>query len=265
MHGTSLQLLIGGFAGLNNRPFFEDFETGAFATLFKDFGPYISAFGRLGFEYVNFDESKTIIDQLEPRESADDHTRLQTTFGVTYDRRDNYGDPHKGYYLNGTVTLTNQFVQLSGNYLTGRANMGVWYSPFKRLTIANALRVAKIITFPGDTFITADERLYLGGDDTVRGFSQDSLLPTGGTFSMVHNIEFQIRPFGNFQVVGFLDTGIVISSMSDFNLYNLRHSAGPSIRYVTPVGPIRVDYGVVLDPHPGESGHRLHFTFGYFF
>lgn len=265
VRGSSLQLLIGAFAGINRRPFFQDFEAGAFSTLFKDFGPYLSAFGRLDFEYVNFNESKTIIDQLEPRESADDHTRFQTTLGVTYDRRDSYGDPHKGYYLNGIVSLTNQFIQLSGNYVTTHANLGYWYSPFKRITFANALRVSKIFPFPGNTFITADQRLYLGGDDTVRGFSQDSLLPTGGTFSMVHNFEMQIRAFNNFQVVGFLDTGIVISDMSQFNLYNLRHSAGPGIRYVTPVGPIRLDYGVVLDHRPGESNSRLHFTFGYFF
>ncbi|MFO1462864.1 MAG: outer membrane protein assembly factor BamA [bacterium] len=265
VRGSSVQLLVGTFAGFNRRPFFEDFETGAFSTLFKDFGPFLSAFGRLDFEYVNFNESKTIIDQLEPRESADDHTRLQTTLGVTYDRRDSYGDPRKGYYLNGSFTLTNQFLQLSGNYLTANANMGVWYTPFKRITFANALRVSKIFPFPGNTFITADERLYLGGDDTVRGFSQDSLLPTGGTFSLVHNFEMQIRAFNNFQVVGFLDTGIVIPDMSQFNLFNLRHSAGPGIRYVTPVGPIRLDYGVILDPHPGDSRTRLHFTFGYFF
>lgn len=265
VRGTSVQLLVGAFAGVNRRPFFEDFETGAFSTLFKDFGPYLSAYGRLDFEYVDFNESKTIIDQLEPRESADDHTRFETTLGVTYDRRDSYGDPRKGYYLNGAVTMTHQFIQLSGNYLTTKANLGHWYSPFSRVTIANALRVAKIFPFPGDTFITADERLYLGGDDTVRGFSQDSLLPTGGTFSLVHNIELQIRAFGNFQVVGFLDTGIVIPDMGDFNLFNLRHSAGPGVRYVTPVGPIRVDYGFILDRHPGDGVGRLHFTFGYFF
>ncbi|MCE9626175.1 MAG: BamA/TamA family outer membrane protein, partial [Deltaproteobacteria bacterium] len=263
--GTSVQLLIGAFAGLNNRPFFEDFETGIFSTLFKDFGPYLSAYGRLDFEYVNFNEAKTVASQLDPRESAIDHTRLTTTLGVTYDRRDSYGDPRKGYYVNSTVALTNQFVQLAGNYVTTKVNFGHWYSPIPRVTFANAIRVAKIFPAPGDSFIPADDRLYLGGDDTVRGFSQDSLLPEGGTFSLVHNFEIQLRPFGNFQVVGFLDTGIVVTSMSDINFFNLRHAAGPSIRYVTPVGPIRVDYGVILDPHPGDDKQSLHFTFGYFF
>lgn len=265
LRGTSLQLLIGTYAGFNRLPFYENFETGAFSTLFKDLGPYLSAYGGLNFEFVNFNESKTIISELEPRESADDNTRLATSVGVTYDRRDSYGDPRRGYYLNGNVTLTNQFIQIGGNYVTGKANLGYWWSPFSKITFANALRVAKIWPMPGDTFITADERLYLGGDDTVRGFSQDSLLPTGGTFSLVHNFEMQMRVFGSFQVVGFVDSGVVVSSMNDINMGSWRHSAGPGVRYVTPVGPVRVDVGFILDPEPGDDWGRVHFTFGYFF
>ncbi|HKX12616.1 MAG TPA: outer membrane protein assembly factor BamA [bacterium] len=265
LFGTSLQLLIGTYAGFNRLPFYENFETGAFSTLFKDLGPFLSAYGGLNFEFVDFNESKTIISELEPRESADDNTRLATTLGVTYDRRDSYGDPRRGYYLNGSVTATNQFIQIGGNYVTARSNFGIWWSPFTKITFANALRVNKIWPLPGDTFIPADNRLYLGGDDTVRGFDQDSLLPTGGTFSMVHNFEMQMRVFGNFQVVGFVDSGVVVNNMSDINLSNWRHSAGPGVRYVTPVGPVRVDVGFILDPEPGDDWGRVHFTFGYFF
>jgi outer membrane protein insertion porin family len=125
--------------------------------------------------------------------------------------------------------------------------------------------MAQILPVPGDTVVPVDARLYLGGDDTVRGFSQDSLLPTGGNYALVHNLELQINPFGNFQVVGFLDTGIVVESLSQVNLTNLRHSIGPGVRYKTPVGPIRLEYGFKLDPQPGESAGRLHFSFGYFF
>ncbi|MBL7685782.1 MAG: BamA/TamA family outer membrane protein, partial [Deltaproteobacteria bacterium] len=34
---------------------------------------------------------------------------------------------------------------------------------------------------------------------------------------------------------------------------------------ITPVGPIRLDYGFILDRRTGENTGRLHFTFGYFF
>ena len=265
LRGTSLQLLVGAYAGFNLFPFYQNFETGVFSTLFKDLGPYLSAYGRLDLAYVNFDESKTIVAELEPRESAEDRTRFVTTLGVTYDRRDSFGNPRKGYYLAGSAAFTKQFVQQSGNYLTLKSSIGTWLTPHPRVTFANALRVDKIFLLPSSSFVPADDRLYLGGDDTMRGFKQDSLLPSGGTFSLVDNFEMQLHLFGNFQLVGFLDTGIVINSMSDFNLHNLRHSAGPGIRYVTPVGPIRLDYGFILDRQPGEAQARLHFSFGYFF
>jgi len=267
LRGTSLQLLIGAFVGFEKRPFFENFQTGVFTSLFKDFSPNLSAYGRMQFDAVNFDESKTVVSQLQPGESATDATRLATTVGVTYDQRDNFGNPTRGYYLNGSVTFTNQFIQSSGSYLTTQATLGQWWTPFKRrVTVANALRVSKIFPFPGGiNTVPVDDRLYLGGDDTVRGFCQDCLLETGGLFALVHNLELQVTVFNNFQVVAFLDTGIVIDSMDQFNLTNLRHAAGPGVRYMTPVGPIRLEYGFKLDPQPGESAGRLTFSFGYFF
>ncbi len=265
VRGSGLQLLVGVFAGYENRPFFQNFATGGYSSLFYDFTSALSTYGRLEFEYVNFNEDNSVISVLRPPSSIDDRTRLTTTVGVTFDKRDNFGNPTKGYYLNGSVALTNQFIQRSGNYITTRGSAGYWYSPFPRLTIANALRVAKIFPVPGDTIVPVDDRLYLGGDDTVRGFDQDSILPTGGFFSLVHNLELQFRIFGNFQVVAFLDSGVDVSSMDQINLNTLRHSAGPGVRYLTPVGPVRVEYGFKLDPRAGESLGRLHFSFGYFF
>jgi outer membrane protein insertion porin family len=263
--GSSLQLLVGGFVGLNRLPFFQNFQTGVLSTLFKNFGPHMNAYGRLQFDAVNFDESKTVASQLGPRQSGQDTTRLATTAAVTYDMRDNYGNPTRGYYINGTTTFTNQFIQQSGNYFTTRATLGDWYSPFRKLTVANALRVAKIFPVPGNTSIPSDDRLYLGGDDTVRGYDQDSLLPSGGLFSMVYNLELQFNVFKNFQVVGFLDSGIVIDNMSQFNLHNFREGIGPGVRYLTPVGPIRLEYGFKINPRAGESIGRLTASFGYFF
>jgi len=265
-YGTGLQFVAGVFGGYENRPFFESAFVGAFSSIFKSFGRNLRGWGRLDFGYVDNNDNDTVFEKLNPTQDSNQRTRLVTTMGTTYDTRDNFGDPRRGAYLNGTVALTNEFFQQPGNYVTLRANMGYWYSPFRRITIANALRVAQILTFPSDTVVPSDARLYLGGDNSVRGFRQDALLPSGGLFSLVHNLELQIRVFGKFQVVGFIDTGVVTNSIKEVNSTTLRHSAGPGIRYATPVGPIRLDYGFVLDPEPGDAtDQRLHFTFGYFF
>lgn len=263
--GTSLQLVIGTFVGVERRPFFQNFGTGAYSTLYKDVTTYLSAFSRLEFEYVNYDETNTVISVLRPPESTQDRTRLKTTFGTIYDRRDNFGHPTSGYYLSGNFTLTNQFIQRSGNYVTLQGSAGYWYTPFSRLTIANALRMANIFPIPGSTNVPVDDRLYLGGDDTVRGYDQDSLLPTGGLFSLCYNLELQFAVFKNFQLVGFLDTGVVTNNIDQVGLSNIRQGAGPGVRYLTPVGPIRLEYGFKINPQPGEDIGRLHFSFGYFF
>ena len=45
-----------------------------------------------------------------------------------------------------------------------------------------------------------------------------------------------------------------------FTLDNFRHSAGPGLRYMTPVGPISLDYGFKLDRRTGESIGEVHFS-----
>jgi outer membrane protein insertion porin family len=264
--GKSLQLTVGAFGGIERRPFFQSNNVGTYGSLFKSFGQTLSAYGRIDFGFFDVNTTNTVFDSINPSGVPNDRTRLTTTLGVTYDTRDNFGDPRSGAFVNATAALTNQFIQIGGNYSTLRANMRYWYSPIRRFTIANAFRIAEILTVPAGTNIPADDRLYLGGDNTVRGFAQDSLLPSGGTFALVHNLEFQFRVFNNIMVVGFLDTGAVTNGINEVNSTTLRHSAGPGIRYLTPVGPIRLDWGFVLDPEPTDDRtNRVHFSFGYFF
>ena len=45
-----------------------------------------------------------------------------------------------------------------------------------------------------------------------------------------------------------------------FTLHNIRHSVGPGLRYMTPVGPISLDYGFKLDRRAGESIGEVHFS-----
>lgn len=264
--GTGLQLTVGAYGGREDRPFYLSDSVGVYGSLTKQLDRTVYAWGRMDFSYNNVNTSNTVFDSINPNMIPNDQTRLTTTLGVAKDTRDNFGDPRRGYYLSGNADLTNQFITLDGNYSTVRANLGYWYSPYSRITIANALRVANIFKLPSSTLVPADDRLYLGGDNSVRGFQQDSLLPSGGTFSLVHNLELIIRAFNNFQVVGFLDSGVVTNGVSQVNSRTFRHSAGPGVRYVTPVGPIRVDWGFVLDPEPTDStSNRVHFSFGYFF
>ncbi len=74
----------------------------------------------------------------------------------------------------------------------------------------------------------------------------------------------------DFSAVAFADAGNVWNESLDFKLSDLRYDIGPGLRYITPVGALRVDVGFQLNPIPGllvngepEPRHfRVHFSIG---
>lgn len=125
----------------------------------------------------------------------------------------------------------------------------------------------------GDRVLPASERFFLGGVTTIRGFEfrdigpKDELNnPLGGTSFVQFNLEIGRSLGGVLRVVAFYDLGNVYGppDSDDFDMGSLRRSAGLGIRIVTPIGPIRLDYGFKLDKKPGESAGRLGFLLGSF-
>jgi outer membrane protein insertion porin family len=47
-----------------------------------------------------------------------------------------------------------------------------------------------------------------------------------------------------------------------FDLADLRHDAGLSLRWASPFGPLRIDYGIKLDRRKNESFGEFHFAVG---
>ncbi|MFO1518114.1 MAG: outer membrane protein assembly factor BamA [bacterium] len=264
LFGSDWQFQTTAFAQLEKRTFFEDSQMGGSIGFLRDLTRRLSLLLRYEFTRTDFNESKTDFSLL-PAGTAD-NTTGKFTFSAIYDRRDNYGDPRSGFYAAGITNYGTRFAGFGGraNFIKLGARFGHWYSPFRRFTIANALRVDNIYQLTGSS-IPTQELIFLGGDDTVRGFKQDALNPSGGKIGFVHNLELQLRMFKGFEAVTFLDSGSLTNSIAEISLNSIRHSAGFGLRYVTPVGPIRLDYGIILDRRTGENFGRLHFTFGYFF
>ena len=75
---------------------------------------------------------------------------------------------------------------------------------------------------------------------------------------------------GKLGLVGFFDYGNVWSQSWHFDLGDLRYAAGPGLRYLTPIGPARIDLGYQLNPiegllvngTPEKRRWRVHFSIG---
>nr|WP_298056121.1 autotransporter assembly complex family protein [uncultured Halomonas sp.] len=106
-------------------------------------------------------------------------------------------------------------------------------------------------------------RFFAGGDRSVRGYSYESLSPRneegrlrGGQQMLTSTLEYQRRVSGNWWAATFVDNG---DAFDNWGPNDLKTGAGAGVRWVSPVGPIRLD---VAHPFDHEDDWRLHFSIG---
>ena len=80
----------------------------------------------------------------------------------------------------------------------------------------------------------------------------------------VANLEYRfpvVKKAGIFGVV-FYDTGNSWTAEEGYDFGNLRKTVGAGVRWMSPMGPLRLEYGYVLDPQPGDDNSNWEFTIG---
>ncbi|ACL03484.1 outer membrane protein assembly complex, YaeT protein [Desulfatibacillum aliphaticivorans] len=121
-------------------------------------------------------------------------------------------------------------------------------------------------------YLPTYERFYLGGINSMRGYTWEDLSPEdddgaliGGNKFVQFNLEFHFPLVKEAGLIGlaFYDTGDVYNNGELVNLQKLRESWGFGIRWYSPVGPIRLERGYIIDPQGDEdSDGRWEFTMG---
>jgi outer membrane translocation and assembly module TamA len=146
-----------------------------------------------------------------------------------------------------------------------------------RLVWANRVQVGSIGPANDDpTQVPFSKKYFLGGAGSVRGWGRYEIsplaggYPVGGNSLLAFTSEARATLRGKLGGVLFLDTGNVWENAWTVRLNELRYALGAGLRYQTPVGPIRFDFGYQLNPEPGllVNGHeetrhwRIHFSIG---
>ncbi|MDO8413582.1 MAG: outer membrane protein assembly factor BamA, partial [Gallionellaceae bacterium] len=118
---------------------------------------------------------------------------------------------------------------------------------------------------------------YAGGPGSVRGYEASSLGPRdstnnalGGTKRVVGNAELLLPMPGlsdekSVRVSLFVDGGAVYGDGSLAGTSGMRYSAGMAFTWVSPIGPLKISYGVPLNSQPGDKTQRTQFTLGSIF
>jgi outer membrane protein insertion porin family len=136
------------------------------------------------------------------------------------------------------------------------------------LALALSLRVGAIQQLIENSRTYPDRLFFLGGADSIRGFSQDSLVPQdiadqllspedplsinevvirGGDAFVNPRGELRIPLTGSVQTVFFVDAGNLWTDPQLIDPFDLRYTTGSGIRVGTPIGPLVFDYGFNVD------------------
>jgi outer membrane protein insertion porin family len=192
--------------------------------------------------------------------------------GIIYDTRDNPFDPRKGVLAGISVKTASGYLLSETDFVKTIVNGSVYHALNKYFVIAISLKSGMAQGFDKTTELPLVERFFLGGRTTVRGYEQDTLgpkgvngSPTGGNAFVLTNLELRADVAKGFGIVTFLDGGNVWGRTGDIKFSEIKYTVGAGIRYNTPVGPLRIDYGHKLDKEKGESSGEVHFSIGHAF
>lgn len=210
-------------------------------------------------------------------------------FSSTYSTRDDIFNPLQGVYLFGSE-------ETAGGFMTGADFWRVIGDGRQYIRVAEAATMAAHVrggyarAYAQTKDVPYSEKFFAGGAYSIRGYGErdigpkavieDVSYPLGGNMLFIANVEFRFQlPFtagrrvpgiglnlGNTWAGLFVDGGNVWSDWRETKKVGLFYGAGFGLRYNTPVGPIRFDYG---EPIFGKSGGgrpgRFYLAFGHIF
>ncbi len=247
---------------------YEKKATGFGISFGKRFSEYWSSDIAYNFEHakifnVEEDASKIITEQ------EGTNTTSSITPSLVRDSRDNYLDPSRG--SRNSLYVTYAGLGGTNNFVKGEID-SAWYFPIGRTTAMLRGRFGYAAGF-GNKELPLYERFYVGGIYTVRGLGfgeagprdKETGDPIGGTEELIFNAEYIFPIISDIRLKGvvFFDAGNAYESFK--KLGELRYTTGLGVRWISPVGPIRIEWGYNIDRKPDEKSGRFEFAFGTFF
>ena len=242
--------------------------TGLSLSFGKEFSEYLRGDLSYNLEKATIsnisDDASVIVEEQEGT-----NTTSSITPALIRDARDNYLDPSRG--SRNSIYLTYAGIGGTNKFVKGEVD-SAWYFPLGKTAFMLRGRFGYATGLWGEE-LPLYERFYVGGIYTIRGLGwgeagprdPESEEPIGGTTELIFNAEYIFPIISELRLKGvvFFDTGNSYEDFEDFG--TLRYTAGVGVRWISPMGPIRIEWGYNLDRKPDEKSSRIEFTFGTFF
>jgi len=239
-------------------------------------------------EYENAQLSYTLEDvgiiDLTPeapiliKEQAGKRTTSALGLSVSRDTRDLVFDPSEGGRFVLYSSYAGTFLGGDNDYAKVVGDIGHFFKLWGKeggkhvLSLHARAGEAKGI---GAKKLPIGERFFVGGMNTVRGFKYGRAGPIdaktkeilGGDRELFFNVEYLFPLVAEARIKGvfFYDLGRGFGDKESVTFSALRRAAGVGIRFISPIGPIRIEWGKNLHPEKGETSELTEFSIGTLF
>ncbi len=218
---------------------------------------------KVGYVYDLADISSISSDAPDSiKELSGENVKSSITTSLRYDSRDSTFVPTEGANVGGSF----EFAGIGGDigFMKYIGEASVYLPLFWEAVIAPHFE-AGYVNKTKTKKLPDYEKFYLGGIGSLRGFERDDLAPRdadgntiGGDKYVQFNLDLVVPLLKDQGVYGgvFFDTGRVYGDNEKIELdpADLRQSAGLGIRWLSPVGPVRLEYGFILDRKSNDHG-----------
>ncbi|MEI6987224.1 MAG: BamA/TamA family outer membrane protein [Rhodospirillaceae bacterium] len=199
-----------------------------------------------------------------------DATLVEAPLSVAYDTSDDLLNPTSGVRVKGSLAPIWSSTGSGATMVSSQVSTSGYYSLNADAAHVLAVRIGLgSIVGAGLADIPPNERFYAGGGASVRGYGYRTLSPTrngrltGGRSLIEGSVEARVRLTEAISLVPFLDFGDSFAdSVPDFTNGTLGIGSGIGLRYLTPVGPLRLDVAKALISRPGVAGAALYIGIG---
>jgi outer membrane protein insertion porin family len=248
---------------------------GISTTLTRRFWHYWEWYAGLDIQSIDYSDISPDAS-IYVKEAAKFSSARIIRFGISRDTRDSYIFPSEGSYfglgtkVGGLLGGDEKFAKISlkGSYYT----KDEYFDTGTILSVRG--QVGMIEPWGGKDITPIDERFFVGGDYTIRGYKYGYAGPIDPNTEdpvgaeRMWNLSFEADyPIKEkfFYVGAFLDMGNGANSWSDL-VKDIKAGAGFGIRFITPMAPIKLDFAWKLKKVPGDTNNfRIHLVIGSFF
>lgn len=262
--GRNLALTTTLSADRRIEPAFTSLDYGARANLTRTWTRDFST--TLGYEL-----KRSFLEDIDPdAEGTEDQEAINlgtATIAARWDQTDSLFFPTRGTRARVNFDYAARPLGSTVDFVKGQVDLLGYVDVGWDVTTVLAWRTGIAVPVGIDDEIPIQERFFLGGENTVRSFKQDELgvgdgVTGGGEASNVVNVELRRRIAGNISGALFYDLGAIQEDYQDWGFDNLGQGLGFGVRYMLPIGPVRVDTAWNPDPNQGDDDWVVHLSVG---